>query len=83
MEQKLQAAIAAAGASTPPPPAAAEESKRAVPPVAESYQELMTHSVKELKGMLAERGVSHADCLEKSDLATRIVERCSMVTHYV
>lgn len=57
--------------------------KRAVPPVTQSYEELMRLGVKALKALLDERGVGHADCLEKGDLAKRVVERCSKVTHYV
>ncbi|GBF88571.1 thiol-disulfide isomerase [Raphidocelis subcapitata] len=66
MGQKLQAAVAAAGSSG-----------SAQPPwrVTESYEELMQRGVKELKGMLAKAGVPHADCLEKGDLARRILER--------
>lgn len=76
MEAKLQAAAASASA---PPPAP----KRALPPVTEGLEELMGRSVKELKALLTERGVKHADCLEKADLARRVVEACSRVTHYV
>jgi hypothetical protein len=79
-EQKLQAAVAAAGPGAEQP---AAQQKKAVPPVTETFEELMSHSVKELKAMLADRGVGCADCLEKGDLAKRIVERCSKVTHYV
>jgi hypothetical protein len=75
---KLQAAAASAGPAPAPAPA-----KKAVPPVTLSFDELMTKGVKELKALLAERGVAHADCLEKGDLARRVVERCSQVTHYV
>lgn len=86
MLQKLQGAIAAAGSGAGGAggdAAAPAGAKRAVPPVTEGYEELMTKSVKELKALLAERGVACADCLEKGDLAKRIVERCSKVTHYV
>ena len=60
-----------------------QQQQKAVPPVTESYEELMTKSVKELKGILLERGIPCADCLEKGDLAKRIVERCAKVTFYV
>ncbi|KXS10826.1 thioredoxin-like protein [Gonapodya prolifera JEL478] len=48
-------------------------------PVTESVEELMGKSVKELKTILQDRGVYFADCVEKGDLAKRIVERCSKV----
>lgn len=95
MLQKLQAAVdaaagagaGAAGAEAAGAGAAAGESKeagkKAVPPVKESLEELLARPVRELKALLRERGVAHADCLEKADLARRIVERCSNVTHYV
>ncbi|KAJ3339195.1 hypothetical protein HDU93_008488 [Gonapodya sp. JEL0774] len=50
-----------------------------VKPILESEDELMKRSVKDLKALLQERGVYFADCVEKSDLAKRIVERCSKV----
>ncbi|KAI8477486.1 MAG: hypothetical protein J3K34DRAFT_3017 [Monoraphidium minutum] len=78
MAPKLQAAIASAGGAAPPP-----AEKKAVPPVSLPLEELMGLSVKELKALLAERGVGHADCLEKRELAQRVVERCSRATHYV
>jgi hypothetical protein len=67
--------------------AAAQASDRqaaqvALPLVSETYEQLMQRSVKELRGMLAERGVSCSDCIEKGDLARRIVERCSSTTYY-
>jgi hypothetical protein len=88
MAQKLEAAAATAAAGAPDGAAAAgapppQHQQRAVPPVTEGFDELMTKGVKELKALLAERGISHADCLEKADLAQRIVERCSRATHYV
>lgn len=91
---KLQAAVASASPQAHQQPAAATGSsggggggaggdKKAVPPVTKSYDELMQLSIKELKALLNERGVGHSDCLEKGDLARRVVERCSRVTHYV
>jgi flagellar motility protein MotE (MotC chaperone) len=59
-----------------------QQQQRALPPVTETYEELMTRSIKELKAMLTERGIPCADCLEKGDLAKRISERCSKVTYY-
>jgi hypothetical protein len=82
MAQALQEAIAAAGAAAAAAPPPAQEPKHALPPVTEGYEALMGRSVKELKALLAERGVAHGDCLEKGDLARRVVERCARVTHY-
>jgi len=40
-----------------------------------SYEELMAkHSVKELRAIMAERGIDNRNCIEKGDLAQRIVE---------
>ena len=78
IEPKLQGAAASASPAAPPEPP-----KRALPPVTDGFEELMTKSVRDLKALLTERGVAHADCLEKADLARRVVERCSRVTHYV
>jgi hypothetical protein len=80
LEQSLVAALQQQQQSHQPPP---EPPKRAVPPITETYDELMAKGVRELKALLAERGVAHGDCLEKADLAKRIVERCSRATHYV
>lgn len=84
INSKIQAAVAsAAGAPAGAAAAGGAAPKRAVPPVDLSYDELMTKSVRELKALLDERGVPHGDCLEKGDLARRVVERCATVTHYV
>jgi thiol-disulfide isomerase/thioredoxin len=48
----------------------------ALQPIKESFEELMKgRSVKELKTILADRGIDFKDCLEKADLAKRVVER--------
>jgi hypothetical protein len=49
----------------------------AMPPVSTSYDDLLLLRAKELKLMLNERGIDSSDCFEKSDLARRIIERCS------
>jgi hypothetical protein len=56
--------------------------KQALGPITSSEEELMVLPVKQLKALLAERGVALADCLEKADLVRRIRERCSNVTYY-
>jgi hypothetical protein len=71
MEQKLQAAVAAGSSGGGNAQAAQTPQWR----VTETFEELMQRSVKELKGLLAKSGVPHADCLEKGDLARRILER--------
>jgi hypothetical protein len=81
-ETALQAAVSKAGpsgaASAAPPPA----ERVALPLVTSSYEELMGRSAKELKQLLTERGLSTADCVEKGDLARKIVAECSKVTYY-
>jgi len=47
-------------------------------PVRQSYEELMQLRVAELKSLLAERGMSSADCFEKSDLVRKLLEKCSV-----
>jgi hypothetical protein len=51
----------------------------------------MTLHVKDLRKILQDRQISHKDCLEKSELVNRIIERkmnaflfkgCSKVTFY-
>ncbi|PNH08844.1 hypothetical protein TSOC_004579 [Tetrabaena socialis] len=41
-----------------------------------SLEELMAMRPRELKAILAERGVDCSDCVEKADLARRVLERC-------
>lgn len=45
-------------------------------------QELMARPIKELKALLAERRIGHADCFEKADLARKIADTCANVTYY-
>lgn len=45
-----------------------------LPPVTASKEELMGKSVKELKGMMDERGISYAGLFEKPELAERLLE---------
>ncbi|KAJ1554935.1 hypothetical protein HK405_003682 [Cladochytrium tenue] len=52
------------------------EQKRTPPPITETREELSKRSVKELKGILKERGIDFSGCFEKADLVTRILERC-------
>jgi dihydrodipicolinate synthase/N-acetylneuraminate lyase len=60
----------------------AANSQQALGPITAGAEELAALPVKQLKALLAERGVAHADCLEKADLVRRIRERCSNVTYY-
>lgn len=53
-----------------------------LPLITESYEELMAKSVKELKTILSERGISMVGAAEKSDLARLVVEKASTVTYY-
>jgi chromosome segregation ATPase len=45
------------------------------PPITQSYSELMALHVKDLRKILEDRHISHKDCLEKSELVNRIIER--------
>ena len=54
----------------------------ALPPITQSYEELMSLGVKQLKEMLTERGISIAGAVEKSDLARLVIEKASKVTYY-
>ncbi|KAJ1552959.1 hypothetical protein HK405_009426 [Cladochytrium tenue] len=51
--------------------------QEALPPITLSFDELMQLPVKDLKGMLKDRKIDFGDCVEKSDLARRVVERAS------
>ncbi|KAJ3280928.1 hypothetical protein HK104_000310, partial [Borealophlyctis nickersoniae] len=73
-EEKLDQA---ARAATP-----RKSSLTPLPAITQSYDELMSMSVKDLKKILADRKISATDCLEKGDLAKRIVDRCKGVTYY-
>ncbi|KAJ3051205.1 hypothetical protein HK097_007822 [Rhizophlyctis rosea] len=72
-ESKLAELAKSAGPKRAPQP---------LPIITASYEELMTKPVKELKLILTERRIPHADCVEKGDLAKRIVERCANITYY-
>jgi len=72
MEPGFEAAIGAALKAVKPAAAAA----KTFPPVTQSYEELMALPVKALRALLAERRVDARDCLEKGDLARRVLERC-------
>ncbi|KAG2497184.1 hypothetical protein HYH03_004773 [Edaphochlamys debaryana] len=61
---------------------AAPDSREPLPLITASLDELLGMPVKALKEMLTERGLSTADCVEKSDLAKKIVAQCSSVTYY-
>ena len=70
-EAAVEKALRDAAAAAKPPP-------KTYAPVTEGFEDLMAkHSVKELKAILAERGIDSRDCIEKGDLARRIVERCA------
>ena len=70
-EAAVEKALREAAAAAKPPP-------KVCPPVTEDFEQLMaSRSVKELKAILAERGIDSRDCIEKGDLARRIVERCA------
>lgn len=66
-------ALQAAKAQKPP--------TQAFAPVQKTFEELMGMSVKELRTILTERGIGFADCIEKGDLAERVIERCSNVAY--
>lgn len=54
-----------------------------LPAVTASREELLGRSVKELKAILTERGLSLAGLAEKADIVERILERCDgRVTYY-
>lgn len=74
-EQTLQSAVVKAEAAT-------QAAKVALPTISTSYEELMAFSAKELKTILTERGLSLVGCIEKSDLANKVVKECSNVTYY-
>jgi hypothetical protein len=79
MDPALEAALEAAARQAGARGGAAQQ---ALGPITASEEELGALPVKALKALLAERGVAHADCLEKADLVARIRERCSSVTYY-
>jgi hypothetical protein len=58
------------------------EPKRALPLVTESIEQLKGMSVRELKQLLVERGVSLAGLSEKQDLVNAIDKDCRTITHY-
>lgn len=61
-------------------PAAAPE--EALPQITASYEDLMGRSAKELKTILTERGIGTSDCVEKTDLARKIMQTCATTTYY-
>ncbi|KAJ3045771.1 hypothetical protein HDV00_007897 [Rhizophlyctis rosea] len=65
-ESKLAAAAKAASPKREPEP---------LPVITSSLEELMSKPVKELKQILIERRINFSDCVEKADLAKRIVDR--------
>ncbi|KAL6748936.1 thioredoxin-like protein [Haematococcus lacustris] len=76
----LQQAVATAGSASSgvgPKPGG-----EALPLISASFEELMGMSVKELKGLLAERGISMAGAAEKADLARLVQEQASKVQYY-
>lgn len=56
--------------------------KTALPLISASQEELQGMSVKELKTILTDRGISLAGLAEKSDLVAKIIETCRSVTYY-
>lgn len=77
MDPSFERALSSAAAR-----ATDRQTQRALPPITESYDELMVRSVKDLRTLLSDRGISYGDCIEKGDLARRIVERCSGTIYY-
>ncbi|KAJ9511515.1 hypothetical protein QJQ45_029822 [Haematococcus lacustris] len=71
----LQQAVATAGSASSG--AAPKPGGEALPLISASFEELMGMSVKELKGLLAERGISMAGAAEKADLARLVQEQAS------
>ncbi|GAX84376.1 hypothetical protein CEUSTIGMA_g11798.t1 [Chlamydomonas eustigma] len=56
--------------------------KEALPLIADTFEQLMEKSAKDLKQILVDRGIDYKGCIEKADLATAIVSTCSRVTYY-
>ncbi|KAG2443176.1 hypothetical protein HYH02_009253 [Chlamydomonas schloesseri] len=84
MEPGFQSALrtAAAAASDRAGGGGGGGAKQALPLITASLEELMGMSVKALKELLTERGLSTADCVEKGDLAKKVQAQCSTVTYY-
>ncbi|PNW74103.1 hypothetical protein CHLRE_13g585350v5 [Chlamydomonas reinhardtii] len=82
----LRTAAAAAsdrtGGSSSSGGAGAAAEKTALPLITASLEELMGMSIKALKEILTERGLSTTDCFEKGDLAKKVHAQCSSVTYY-
>lgn len=72
-EDALRKAAAAAAPKRAPEP---------LPLITESHEELMARSIKELKAILTERGISMVGLAEKSDLVAKVEETCRSVTYY-
>ncbi|KAJ3103028.1 hypothetical protein HDU96_009434 [Phlyctochytrium bullatum] len=53
-----------------------------LPLVTETFEELVKKPVSYLKGLLNERKIDYKDCVEKADLARRVVEKASSVVYY-
>ncbi|KAG2443510.1 hypothetical protein HXX76_001863 [Chlamydomonas incerta] len=86
-ESALRTAAAAAsdrtgGSSSSGGGGGATAEKTPLPLITASLEELMAMSVKALKELLTERGLSTADCVEKGDLAKKVQAQCSSVTYY-
>ncbi|MEW5307358.1 MAG: hypothetical protein WDW38_001255 [Sanguina aurantia] len=62
--------------------AATQAARVALPTISSSFEQLMESSAKELKATLQDRGISLVGCIEKSDLANKIVKECANVTYY-
>lgn len=54
----------------------------AIPPITHTVEELKAMSIKELKGLLSERGLSCPSGVEKGELAAHVHEKTSNVTYY-
>ncbi|KXZ47362.1 hypothetical protein GPECTOR_36g84 [Gonium pectorale] len=84
MEPGFESALrtAAAGASDRAGGAGGPTGRQPLPLITASAEELGGMSVKALKEILTERGLSTADCVEKADLVRKIRDTCTSVTYY-
>jgi len=59
-----------------------DKKKEPMPLIIDTFEELLKKSTKDLKQILADRGIDFRGCIEKADLAQTIVNTCSRVTYY-
>lgn len=81
-ESALRVAAAEASEQGGEGGAATASGREPLPLVTSSLEELLAMPVKVLKQLLSERGLSTSDCVEKADLAKKIVGTCTNVMYY-